>query len=145
MEFLKEYLDIMVFGTLGVMSFITVWFAIERWSYYRQIQLENYTHPDELNIVLTRNLTVISSIGANAPYIGLLGTVLGILITFYDLGQSGAIDPATVMLGLALALKATAAGLFVAIPAILIYNGLLRKVEVLTAVWRTRLDTSSVK
>ena len=135
MEFLKTYLDLMVFGILGGMSFFTVWFAIERVHYYRRLRLAEYEHAEELNVVLTNNLTIISSIGANAPYIGLLGTVLGILITFYDLGQGGNIDPATIMLGLALALKATAAGLLVAIPAILIYNGLLRKVDVLTAQW----------
>ena len=135
MQFLKDYLDLMVFGTLGVMSFLTVWFAVERLHYFRRLLLTRYDHADGLKVVLTNNLTVISSIGANAPYVGLLGTVLGILITFYDLGQGGNINPATIMLGLALALKATAAGLLVAIPAILIYNGLLRKVEVLTAEW----------
>jgi len=138
MVFLKTYLDLMVFGTLGIMSFLTLWLAIERVQYFRRMKLADYHHADELNVILTRNLTLISSIGANAPYVGLLGTVLGILITFYDLGQGGDIDPATIMLGLALALKATAAGLFVAIPAILIYNALLRKVEVLTAMWNKR-------
>ncbi|MCP4430652.1 MAG: TonB-system energizer ExbB [Gammaproteobacteria bacterium] len=135
MVFLKTYLDLMVFGTLGFMSFLSVWLAIERMHYYRRVKLIEYDHANELNVLLTRNLTVIYSIGANAPYVGLLGTVLGILITFYDLGQGGDIDPATIMLGLALALKATAAGLFVAIPAILAYNALLRKVDVLTAMW----------
>ncbi len=135
MEFLKSYLDLMVFGTLGVMSFLSVWLAIERIQYYHRVKLVDFDHANELNVVLTRNLTVIYSVGANAPYVGLLGTVLGILITFYDLGQGGDIEPATIMLGLALALKATAAGLFVAIPAILAYNGLLRKVDVLTAMW----------
>ena len=135
MLFLKNYLDLMVFGTLGIMSFFTIWFGIERMQYYRRVKLPDYDHDQELNVLLTNNLTVISSIGSNAPYVGLLGTVLGILITFYDLGQGGDIDPATIMLGLALALKATAAGLFVAIPAILIYNALLRTVDVLTAMW----------
>jgi biopolymer transport protein ExbB len=79
---------------------------------------------------------VISSIGSNAPYVGLLGTVLGILLTFYDIGLHGSIDTNAIMLGLALALKATALGLVVAIPAILIYNGLLRKTDVLTARWK---------
>ena len=140
MEFLKTYLDYLVFGTLGFMSFLVVWFAIERWLYFRQFNPALFSHKEELDVVLTRNMTTISSVGANAPYIGLLGTVLGILITFYDLGHSGGIDPAVIMLGLALALKATAAGLFVAIPAILIYNGLLRKVEVLTAIWIKQLS-----
>ena len=84
---------------------------------------------------VSRPRAAISSIGSNAPYVGLLGTVLGILLTFYDLGHGGGIDTNAIMLGLALALKATAMGLLVAIPAILIYNGLLRRVDVLTARW----------
>lgn len=136
MEFLKTYLDLMVFGLLGFMSFLTIWFAMERLHYFRQIKLSNISHEEEAKIILTRNLTIISTIGANAPYIGLLGTVMGILITFYDLGQGGNIEVSAIMLGLALALKATAAGLLVAIPAIIIYNGLLRKVDVLMAQWK---------
>lgn len=136
MELLKEYLDYGVIGILGFMSFLMVWFAIERYIFYRKVDLGKFTHPDELNVELTRNLTIISSIGSNAPYVGLLGTVLGILLTFYDIGLHGSIDTNAIMLGLALALKATALGLVVAIPAILIYNGLLRKTDVLTARWR---------
>ena len=136
MEFLKEYLDYGVIGILGFMSFLMVWFAIERYIYYRKVNLSQFTHPDELNVELTRNLTVISSVGSNAPYVGLLGTVLGILLTFYDIGLHGSIDTNAIMFGLALALKATALGLVVAIPAILIYNGLLRKTDVLTARWK---------
>ena len=87
--------------------------------------------------MLTRNLTMISTIGANAPYVGLLGTVLGILLTFHDLGRAGGnIDAAAIMVGLALALKATALGLVVAIPAVWFYNALLRRVDVLVMRWR---------
>ncbi len=140
MAFLKQYLDLMVFGTLGVMSFVLVWFVIERFLYYSRIDLNRFKHADDLQIALTNRLTAISTIGANAPYIGLLGTVMGILITFWDIGQGGKIEPSAIMLGLALALKATAGGLCVAIPAILLYNGLLRKVEVLMARWNQLND-----
>jgi len=136
MELLKEYLDYGIFGTLGCMSFLMVFFSIERYIYYLTVKLETFTHIEELKISLTNNLTAIAIIGANAPYVGLLGTVLGILITFYDLSQANNIDASNIMLGLALALKATAAGLVVAIPSIIFYNGLLRKVEVLTAKWQ---------
>lgn len=139
MEILKASLDYIIFGILGLMSFILVWLALERWWYLTRVDVGRFTHPDELQIALTHHMTAISSIGANAPYVGLLGTVLGILVTFYDLGQAGGdVEPGAVMLGLALALKATAAGLVIAIPAILIYNGLLRRVDVLTARWRAR-------
>jgi biopolymer transport protein ExbB len=135
-EFVKNYLDIFIFGLLGLMSFVTLWLVIERYLFFARVKLTDYDHADSLNIALTSHLTTIASIGANAPYIGLLGTVMGILITFYDLGQGGDIEPATIMLGLALALKATAMGLVVAIPAILFYNALLRKVDVLTERWQ---------
>lgn len=136
MELLKHSLDYAVFGILGIMSFLMLWFVVERYLFFRRVRLQDYNHVDELQVALTNRLTSIASIGANAPYIGLLGTVLGILITFYDLGQGGRIEPNTIMLGLALALKATAMGLVVAIPAILFYNALLRKVDVLTARWK---------
>lgn len=140
MDFLKQYLDLMVFGTLSLMSFIMIWFVVERLIFYTRFKVEKYSHPEQLQVSLTNRLTTISSIGSNAPYIGLLGTVCGILITFWDIGQGGNIDPATIMLGLALALKATAAGLVVAIPSILFYNLLLRRVDVLTSQWRQAQD-----
>lgn len=142
MTFLKDNLDTMIFGTLGLMSFLMLWFAIERILYYRRVKVENFNHPDQLNVALTNNLTVISTVGANAPYIGLLGTVLGIILVFYDMGQGGKIDVHTIMTGLSLALKATAGGLFVAIPAIIFYNALLRKVDVLNARWQQHHDQS---
>jgi biopolymer transport protein ExbB len=136
MQLLKEYLDYGVFDVLGLMSFLLVAFVIERYLYLRSVVLADFQDEGELATALTRNLTAIATIGANAPYVGLLGTVLGILILFYDISQGSTIETATVMLGLALALKATALGLVVAIPAIIFYNGLVRKVDVLTARWR---------
>ena len=137
MEFLKQYLDYGVLGVLGLMSFLLVGFVLERYLFLARVQLAAFEDADELNLALTRNLTAIATIGANAPYVGLLGTVLGILITFYDMGQGGDIATEAIMTGLALALKATALGLVVAIPAIVFYNALLRKVEVLTGRWRS--------
>ncbi len=135
MEILKNHLDHGVFAILGIMSVLMVAYAVERVLYFRRVRLEEFTSARSLEIALTNHLTVIASVGANAPYVGLLGTVLGILITFYDLGQGGAMDARQVMLGLALALKATALGLVVAIPAMLFYNALLRRAEVLQARW----------
>ncbi len=135
-DFLKANLDYGVFGVLGLMSVIVLWFAIERWLYYVRVNTKDFEIEEELHIALTRGLTTLSSIGVNAPYIGLLGTVLGILITFNDLGNGGEIDTNNIMLGLSLALKATAGGLVVAIPAIMIYNALLRKVDVISARWK---------
>ena len=74
--------------------------------------------------------------GSNAPYVGLLGTVGGIMVVFYDIGMSGgALDTSKVIVGLALALKVTAAGLLVAIPSTMIYGGFMRKVDVAVSEW----------
>jgi biopolymer transport protein ExbB len=135
LEFLKANLDFGVIGLLGFMSFLTLAFTIERYVYFARVDLKSFGHADDLEIALTQHLTVIASVGANAPYVGLLGTVFGILITFYDMGQGGAIETSAIMVGLALALKATALGLLVAIPSVVFYNALLRRVDVLKARW----------
>ncbi len=131
MEFFKLYLDHTIFGLLGLMGFIALWITLERLFFYRSVKQTDYQCSEELNIAITRHLTTLSIIGANAPFVGLLGTVIGILITFYDVGQNQSIDTSSIMIGLALALKATAAGIAIAIPTIMAYNGLLRKVDVI--------------
>jgi len=78
---------------------------------------------------LERFLGFLATVGSNAPYIGLLGTVLGIMKAFNDLAQSPEAGQQTVMAGISLALVATAAGLFVAIPAVISYNYYSKKVR----------------
>ena len=134
-ELLSQIVDYGVLGLLSFMSFLTLFFWIERLLFYRNVKVSNYNTLEELEIEVTNNLSIISSFGANAPYIGLLGTVLGIIITFYTMGQTGEMDVKNIMSSLALALKATAMGLVVAIPAIFFYNHLNRKVEVLINKW----------
>ena len=134
-ELLSQIVDYGVLGLLAFMSFLTLFFWIERLLFYRKVKVSNYNTLEELEIEVTNNLSIISSFGANAPYIGLLGTVLGIIITFYTMGQTGEMDVKNIMSSLALALKATAMGLVVAIPAIFFYNHLNRKVEVLINRW----------
>jgi len=129
-------LDIFVFGILGLMSFTMLTLAIERTLFFHQVDVSTYDHPELLNVALTKNLTTIATIGSNAPYIGLLGTVIGILIAFQEMGTSGEVQADSIMLGLAMALKATAAGLVVAIPSIMSYNGLQRKVDTAMAQWK---------
>jgi len=135
-EEIKNIVDYGIIGLLVFMSFLTFWFAIERLLYYRSIDLHNYDHQKELELDLFKHLPSIASVGSTAPYIGLLGTVLAIILTFYIIGeQQDTINPAEIMKNLALALKATAAGLVVAIPATVIYNALLTKVDRLVAQW----------
>ena len=125
----EDALDYGVMGILVLMSVTTLWLFIERMMFYSNIRVNDYEHRDELEMDLTDNIGVISTIGTNAPYVGLLGTVVGIMITFYTLGEVGAVDAKKIMTGLALALKATAMGLVVAMPAIIAYTMALRKVE----------------
>jgi biopolymer transport protein ExbB len=140
-EQLKDIVDYGVIGLLIFLSFITFAYAIERILYYRSIDLRQYKHKLALEIDLSKRLATIASIGSNAPYIGLLGTVLAIILTFYIIGdQQDTIDPGEIMKHLALALKATAAGLVVAIPATVIYNALLTKVDVLLSKWEIMQD-----
>jgi biopolymer transport protein ExbB len=128
-SYAETALDYGVMGTLGLMSVVTLWLFIERMMFYKSVRIEDYKHRDNLELDLTDNIGIISAIGSNAPYVGLLGTVVGIMITFYSLGDIGAVDAKKIMMGLALALKATATGLVVAMPAIIAYTIVLRKVE----------------
>ncbi|MEM6295440.1 MAG: MotA/TolQ/ExbB proton channel family protein [Myxococcota bacterium] len=87
----------------------------------------------EEKIRLERNLSFLGTLGANAPFIGLFGTVLGIIQAFNELAKSG-VKPggeqsATVMAGISEALVATAVGLIVAIPAVVAYNIYQRRVK----------------
>lgn len=129
MLYAEEALDYGVMGILILMSIVTLWLFIERMMFYSSVRVDDYEHRDALELDLTDNISVISAIGTNAPYVGLLGTVVGIMITFYTLGDTGAVDAKKIMIGLALALKATAMGLVVAMPAIITYTIVLRKVE----------------
>ena len=135
MAWLHGVIDYGVIGILVLMSVVVVGIGMERWAFYRQLDLQTVPDKQRLELTLTRKLFVIASVASNAPYLGLLGTVLGIMLTFYNMGQDANIDAAHIMTGLALALKATAAGLVVALVAVTLYNTLLRKVKVLTIEW----------
>lgn len=129
MEFIKVHVDQAIFIILGFMGFLVIWFTVERVLFYWRVKISDYEDIDSLDEQLTKNLTTLYIIYSNAPYIGLLGTVVGIMITFYDMGMSGGMDAKTIMVGLSLALKATALGLVLAIPTLMIYNALLRKAD----------------
>jgi biopolymer transport protein ExbB len=103
--------------------------------------LENYDRGNEavaeamasakarLRIDLERNLGVLGTLGNNAPFIGLFGTVLGIIKAFADLSKNQAGGAAAVMSGISEALVATAVGLMVAIPAVIAFNFFQGKVR----------------
>jgi biopolymer transport protein ExbB len=137
MEWLHATVDYGIIGLLIIMSIIAVAITMERHLVFRKIRLGDFNNKKSLEIELTKKLHIIATIGSNAPYIGLLGTVLGIMFTFYTMGKEGIMDTGKIMTGLALALKATAIGLVVAIPSLAFYNFLLRKVKVLITKWET--------
>ena len=78
---------------------------------------------------LERYTSIVATIGNTAVYIGLFGTVLGIIRAFHDIASAGAGGMAIVIGGVAEALVCTATGLFVAIPAVVAYNYFTKRVE----------------
>ncbi len=135
-EFLKNLVDYGVIALLIFMSFLSLWFFIERIFFYKKLDVKTFKNKKALDVALTRHLTIIGTIASNSPYIGLLGTVLAIMLTFINMGN-GDIEAAKIMSSLALALKATAAGLVVAIISQIFYNILGRYAEVLESEYET--------
>ena len=88
--------------------------------------------------VLERNLETLANIGSTAPYVGLVGTVFGIMVTMHDMVNSGeSAGIAAVAPGISEALFATAIGLFVAIPASWAYNRFTTRLERLSVRYET--------
>ena len=129
MQSIGPFVEYAVFAVLIVLSIMAVAITFERLRFYRTVQATRYISRSRVETDLTRRLNLIGTIGANAPYIGLLGTVLGIMVTFQTLGSGNAMDVKSIMTGLSLALKATAAGIAVAIPCVMLNNILRRKVR----------------
>lgn len=86
-------------------------------------------HATAERLRMERGLNYIATVGANAPFVGLFGTVLGIIQAFADLAESTGEASEAVMAGISEALVATAVGLLVAIPAVVLYNSLSRVVK----------------
>lgn len=82
---------------------------------------------------LENHLPILNTLGNNAPFIGLLGTVLGVIKAFYGLGTLGSTGAEFVMRSISTALLATAAGLGVAIPVVMANNYFTRKLKVIQA------------
>lgn len=85
----------------------------------------------EQKLLLEKNLGVLGSMAAIAPLVGLLGTVWGIMRAFNDMSQSGSAAPSVVAAGVAEALLTTAAGLVIAVPAVLLFNAFTRRMNVM--------------
>jgi len=136
MNWLAYLVDYGIVGLLIVLSVISLAIFIERYLFFKRLVVDDQAGDRKtFEIEITKRMAVIATIGSNAPYIGLLGTVLGIMLTFFTIGKEGYVDATRIMTGLALALKATAIGLVVAIPSIVFYNYLVRKVKVALLLW----------
>ena len=83
MEWLTGAVDYGVIGLLAVLSVVALAVFIERWVFYRRIRIAEFNDLKSLELELTGKLSVVASIASNAPYLGLLGTVLSIMLTFY--------------------------------------------------------------
>lgn len=87
---------------------------------------------------------MLATIGSTAPFVGLFGTVWGIMHSFISIGQSQDTSLAVVAPGIAEALMATAIGLFCAIPAVIGYNRLMQSVGQLEIEWRSAASSIEV-
>ncbi|CBK40794.1 MAG: TonB-system energizer ExbB [Nitrospira sp.] len=141
MDLLKNAVEYGIIGLLIALSIWSVAVAVERWLYYRRVDLTQFTDIQTFEMALTKRLVIIGTVAANAPYIGLLGTVLGIMMTFHTMGTSGTMAVNTIMIGLSLALKATAVGLLVAIPCVVMNNILRRRVTELLTIYKVQHGT----
>ena len=83
--------------------------------------------------VLERRLIILGTLGNNAPFVGLFGTVLGIIKSFNDLAVTGSSGVSVVMAGISTALVATAFGILVAIPAVVANNYFHSRLDELTS------------
>ena len=133
MEYLKFVIDYGIIGLLFVMSILSLGLFIERVFFYKALDLHAFKTKKSLEIALSNHLTTIATITSNAPYIGLLGTVLAIMLTFMNMSES--IETSKIMSSLALALKTTAIGLIVAILSMVFNNILVRYSERFLAVF----------
>ncbi|HEY4059710.1 MAG TPA: MotA/TolQ/ExbB proton channel family protein, partial [Kofleriaceae bacterium] len=80
-----------------------------------------------------KRIAFLGTLGNNAPFIGLFGTVLGIIRAFSDLAAGGGQGTTAVMAGIAESLVATGVGLLVALPAVASYNAFIRRIETTTS------------
>ncbi|MCC6141413.1 MAG: TonB-system energizer ExbB [Nitrospira sp.] len=138
MDALTPIVDFGIIGLLMALSLWAVAVAVERWLYYRRVTPAQFNDIQTMEMALTKRLVVIGTVAANAPYIGLLGTVMGIMLTFHTMGTSGTMAVGAIMVGLSLALKATAVGLLVAIPCVVLNNVLRRRVSELLTLYKVQ-------
>lgn len=132
----EKLLSVVIIGSDPVlwlllgMSVVSLFIVVERLLVFRAL-----AHADEpcseaqLRLRLERRLGILATFGNNAPFIGLFGTVLGVIDAFHTLSSDAAFGVNAVMGGISEALVATATGLFVAIPSVIAYNYFVRRIR----------------
>ncbi len=124
---------------LILMSIISIAVMIERLIVISKIEKNMLSYkPLELKLSLEKRLGILATFGNNAPFIGLFGTVLGIIEAFHALAVSNEFGIRVVMRGISEALVATALGLFVAIPSVMAYNYFVKRVKKILLVYEYR-------
>lgn len=125
-----------VIYVLVLMSVVMVAIIVERLITIRTIEanLTSY-EPLTLKLLLEKRLGILATFGNNAPFIGLFGTVLGVIKAFHSLGTSTEFGVRVAMTGISEALVATALGLFVAIPSVVAYNYFVRRIKTLLLIY----------
>jgi biopolymer transport protein ExbB len=96
------------------------------------IELMNAARLDK-RLEMEQYVIVMGTMGTICPFIGLFGTVIGIIRAFHDLAVSGSGGPSVVAAGISEALITTAAGLAIAIPSVVLYNYFMKKVKTISA------------
>ncbi len=119
-----------VLWILFAMSVISFGVIVERGLVFLSIKNQmNVLNPIQIRIALEKRLGILATFGNNAPFIGLFGTVLGVINAFHALSNGSDFKINVVMGGISEALVATAAGLFVAIPCVIAYNYFVRRIK----------------
>ena len=130
-----------VLWLLVAMSVLALGVMIERalafYTLEKQLAQLNYF---QLRLLLEARLGILATFGNNAPFIGLFGTVLGVIQAFHAIGANNAFDVQPIMQGISEALIATATGLFVAIPCVMAYNYFTRRVKTILTLKEALLD-----
>jgi biopolymer transport protein ExbB len=114
------------------MSVVSLFIVVERLLAFRSLEqrMAELCEAD-VRLGLEKNLGILATFGNNAPFIGLFGTVLGVINAFHTLGLDASFGVNAVMGGISEALVATATGLFVAIPSVMAYNYFVRRIKTL--------------
>lgn len=120
--------DIVLY-VLIVMSVVSIAIIIERLMAFSQIEKSIDMDVNNAKIALEKRLGILATFGNNAPFVGLFGTILGVMNSFKSMGSGDGVATKLIMVGISEALVATAMGLLVAIPSVAAYNYFVRRIR----------------